>query len=490
MFNRGLVNVNVRRSSQLIRLASTSSSRPYNRAIDPTSSEGSLLHELKLLSSQPDANVIPVSKELRDYYRQRQNFREVERVSIIKLSVTGNGIALVKSEENDQGSIFVSVPFTLPGDIVDLKIGIHHEAYAEGHLVRVVSPSHLRDDKLIGCKYFNSCSGCQLQMLSYEKQVDFKTNTVKDAFAQFGFDINRLPILETVKSPLQYNYRTKLTPHFNSNRKYLKLGFEGVFDGRKRLFDLESCDIATPVLNKALVEDREVLLNKVREYKRSGTILLRDTTLPSDETPSYTIDHRRIIKQEVGGFQFEFPAGEFFQNNPSILPELVSTISSHIVPSKHKTLVDTYCGSGFLGISLSGKVESLIGIEISKGNLTFASHNAKVNNISNATFHLGSSEDIFESLDATDIDNKETVVILDPSRKGSTESYLSQLSQFEPDLVVYLSCNVFSQARDLDYFLNKTENGQKYEITTVQGWDFFPQTKHVESLAILKHKGS
>lgn len=461
--------------------------RKANRQNDSTSNAGIIQHELKSISSELQIITVTTSKELEAHYRKRDNFRTASNVEIIKLSSTGKGIAIVKSEESPGNSLFVLVPFTLPGDVIDLRIGIHHEFYAEGHLLSIVKPSQIRNDKLITCQYFNSCSGCQLQMLPYKSQLDFKTDVIKAAFSQFGFKVEQLPVKGTVESPLQHNYRTKITPHFNSNRKDIKIGFEGDFDGRKRIFNLNSCSIATPVLNRALVEDRKKLVEIVRSYKKSGTILLRDTTLPIDTSPSYTTDHKQIITQEVNGFRFQFPAGEFFQNNPSILPSLISTISFYIDSSKHKLVVDTYCGSGFLGISLSDKFEQLLGIEISKGNLEFASHNAKLNNIENARFLLGSSEEIFSSL-PSNINNDETVVILDPSRKGSTESYMDQLAEFEPDLIVYVSCNVFSQARDLDYFLNKTENGALYDIQVVQGWDFFPQTKHVESLVVLKHK--
>lgn len=448
------------------------------RSVDPVSSQGIIHHELSLISQVYSTTTIPEELIAHYYYRENQTLI-IENLDIIRVISTGHGIGIWPLESDPTSRMIVMVPFTTVGDVVDVKLGQHHIDYAEGQLVNLVHPSSTRDDTLIRCKHFNSCSGCQLQMLPYDEQLKFKTQVVENAYSQFGFVADSLPFADTVPSPLQYNYRSKLTPHFGSRRDKITLGFENV-DGR--LFDLDRCDIATDVLNKGLREDREQLDNIVRKYKKGGTVLLRDKSV--DEVHAYTTDHTEIVTQQIGEYKFQFPAGEFFQNNNSILPVLLDDIKHYIDPMKHKNLVDTYCGSGFFGISLNAHFERLIGIEISKGSLQFAEKNAKLNGVTNSQFLLGSSEEIFKGLEA--FDPNETVVILDPSRKGSNNDYLAQLSQFKPSLIVYVSCNVHSQARDLHYFVNDTENGGQYEICTIGGYDFFPQTKHVESLAVLK----
>ncbi|KAH3675054.1 hypothetical protein WICMUC_002886 [Wickerhamomyces mucosus] len=460
------------------------SQRRKRRSIDPTTSEGILLFEIQELTKSLNIEKYRISHDLIKYYKNKEHFRRIENLEIIAVSSTGKGIGIIDSEIDLNAKTIVVIPFTLKGDIVDCKIGIHQESFAEGHLLRIVKPSSSRDDSLIKCKYFNSCAGCQLQMLPYSDQLEFKTKVISNAFKQFDFNTRDLPIRATVESPLQYQYRTKLTPHFNSNRKDIKIGFERDHEGRKGIFNLNSCEIATPILNHALQENREELVKIVESYKKSGTILLRDKSI--ENNIDYTTNHKEIITQKINNFKFQFPAGEFFQNNNSILPSVISTISSFIDKSIHKNIIDTYCGSGFLGISLSDKVDKIIGIEISRRNLDYAAKNAQLNGLTNTEFKFGSSEEIFKDL--IDLNPQESVVILDPSRKGSTEDYLNQLSNFEPDLIVYLSCNVFSQARDLKYFLKQTKNGDKYEIQLVQGFDFFPQTKHIESLVVLKHK--
>lgn len=448
---------------------------------DPDSAEGIMLYELFGFIKEQNIINYQIPDSTIEYYLDFKNLKTIENLEILEVNSNGQGIAVLPSDHDPLNSkTIILVPFVTKGDIIQAKIGIHHKLFAEGHLLRVVKSSKLRNDRLIKCKHFTECSGCQLQMLPYDEQLKFKKNIVIKAFKKYGLNA---PIQDTVASPLQYEYRTKLTPHFNSNRSNIMIGFEKSGIGRG-MFNVRECEIARPVISNALKNDRHILEGIVRKYKKSGTILLRDKSI--DGNIGYTTNHTEIISQKINDFVFQFPAGEFFQNNNSILPILINDISLDLKRLDLKNLVDTYCGSGFIGISLSNHIEKLIGIEISAGNLKMASENAKLNGLTSSQFILGSSEEIFKDLN--EIKPEETCIVLDPSRKGSSHSYLSQLSSFKPKLIVYVSCNVFTQARDLAYFIKNTENGSKYELKTVQGFDFFPQTKHVESLAILELK--
>jgi tRNA (uracil-5-)-methyltransferase len=425
-----------------------------------------------------------------------RNAKTVEDLEILDVNSNGHGMAVMTpsaaaDEDEDRhdhqalqdSKVVVIVPFVTKGDVIRAKVGVHHKWYAEGHLLEVIHPSVSRRDELVRCSHFGVCGGCQLQMIPYNDQLSFKKKVVVNAFEKYGFDVEELPISDTVASPLEYEYRSKLTPHFNSNRADITIGFDKSGMGRG-MFDVESCEIATPVISNALTQDRENLETIVKRYKKSGTILLRDKSI--DGEVAYTTDHKEVIAQKINGYVFRFPAGEFFQNNSSILPLLINDISGYLKELELINLVDTYCGSGFIGISLSKHIKKLIGIEISAGNLKMASMNAQLNGLHNSQYILGSSEEIFKDLDPSVINPNETCIVLDPSRKGSSHSYLTQLSQFKPKLIVYVSCNVFTQARDLQYFLHETANGAEYEIRTVKGYDFFPQTKHVESLVVLQ----
>ncbi|PSK59239.1 tRNA (uracil(54)-C(5))-methyltransferase [Elsinoe australis] len=212
---------------------------------------------------------------------------------------------------------------------------------------------------------------------------------------------------------------------------------------------------------------------------------------------------KEISTEYVGRHRFDNPAGAFFQNNEAILYPFLLHIKSHIRcpppkptpsytgadmhpnPDKITHLVDAYCGSGLFSVYLADMFEKTIGIDTSSQSIEFASKNAEMNGISKekASFLAGDAKDIFAHVREFPADN--TVVVLDPSRKGCDESFLSQLLAFAPKRVVYVSCNVHTQARDVGVLCG--DEG-RYEIESLMGWDFFPQTAHVEALAILKRR--
>ena len=187
------------------------------------------------------------------------------------------------------------------------------------------------------------------------------------------------------------------------------------------------------------------------------------------------------------GYTFQFSAGEFFQNNNSILPLVTDYVRSNLQISNSKPgdphyLVDAYCGSGLFSITSSKGVDKVIGVEVSADSVSFAERNAKANGVENCKFVVGKAEKIFGSIDTP---CERTSVILDPPRKGCDDIFLKQLAEYNPARIVYISCNVHSQARDVEYFLKETENGKSYKIESLRGFDFFPQTHHVESVCVL-----
>ncbi|KAG8904695.1 tRNA(m5U54)methyltransferase [Tulasnella sp. 403] len=321
--------------------------------------------------------------------------------------------------------------------------------------------------------------------------------------------------------------------------------------GRRRVIDIEECVIATPVINEALPTIREQVKRNLRNYKRGATLLLRDsfskaepapsqpqsrsvepsssaesshvaTTTPAsnllDEVHTCVTDHHASVRERVGDVTFEFPAGSFFQNNNSVLEPLVAyvraAIFSHVSDNPPTHLVDTYCGAGFFALSLARDFVHVAGVEISADSIASARHNATLNNLplmdspggtvpsspssakgrtSSVSFMTGKSEAIFESVGH--FPAQDTVIIIDPPRKGCDGEFLSQVVAFHPRILVYVSCNVHTQARDLATLLRLVDSHKsddadaarwRYEITSVRGFDLFPQTSHVESVAVLR----
>ncbi|KAG2731021.1 hypothetical protein G9P44_006170 [Scheffersomyces stipitis] len=450
-----------------------------------------------------------------------------DSVDILYQTSEGDGIGFIPKsmyaspfvEEGDD--IFnkftaVVVPKTIVGDKVKIKLNMHHQFYSEAVLLQVLnsnSRSTPRKDNLVVCQKFEECSGCQFQMLSYDKQLQLKRDTIVKAYRFFYpellGELDQSEFGKVIGCENQYAYRTKLTPHYKVPRviknETLSIGLNHV-NPTMQVVDLESCAIATPSINRALTITRKKIKEEVKNAPleaqgRQRTILLRDGLRMNKETGEHTRacygESSKVMTEKVEDFVFQFDPSSFFQNNNSILIPVLEYIKYHIGlgAKSYKYLVDTYCGVGFFGISLSKSIPKegkVFGIELSERSINFATHNAMLNGLEvpkRMQFISGSADSMFKNEEFLNsgIKGKESIVIMDPSRKGSTESFMRQLLEFKPKLIIYVSCNVFTQARDLSLFNKLQEEGSiSYRVRDVVGFDFFPQTKHVETVAVLE----
>jgi tRNA (uracil-5-)-methyltransferase len=466
-------------------------------------------------------------KDVKDLEKLPEPFTEIE-VEVAEISSTGDGLAFHPSSKQ----IYV-VPFSTPSDIVKVKVVRHNEDehFSLADFISVVKAGPLRDDSRVNCKYFTTCSGCQFQMLDYSEQLKHKKTIVEKAYKNFSqLPPELVPVIqETMGSPIQYGYRTKLTPHFdgppghlskrdkmNGERLYFdkppNIGFMG--KGLKRTLDIEDCPIGTDAVRMGMKRERLQVAKDLDKYKRGATILLRESTLrvKNDDTKatqeipgtiktstdaftefkSCITDNNGTSTEYVDDFIFTNTAGAFFQNNNSILPSFTQYIRDHILPPNSsaadppiKYLIDAYSGSGLFTITLSSLFTTSVGIDISAPSIVSARENAKLNNLSpsQCTFIAADAPELFKSVTYP---KDETVVVIDPPRKGCDESFLTQLLRFGPKRVVYVSCNVHTQARDVGVLVRGMENGGvRYDIESLRGFDFFPQTGHVEGVAVL-----
>ncbi|GAA5895266.1 hypothetical protein JCM8208_005956 [Rhodotorula glutinis] len=486
-------------------------------------------------------------------------------VQVVGWTDHGDGLALLTPEGSDKPTRLVQIPFALEGERVRIHVHRHEPDYFMSHadLLDILEPSPRRNadvDELPGrtfvgdnkvkldavrakfgnrvqCQYFGECSGCQYQPLAYDEQLEMKREVVRRAFANFsGLDPSLVPAIgPTLPSPLEYGYRTKLTPHFqvppsknpNRNRRKPKgdgndepdkdkeweitIGFEQ--KGRKRIVDIEECVIATSVINRAMVDERAKVKRDISAYKRGATILLRDSlpprpegaaevrpscyTAPSTEEHICVTDHHETVREQVGDVEFLQKAGSFFQNNASILPSLMDAVKAAIGPkptdpsAPKRYLVDAYCGSGLFAISLADLFDKVEGIEIDKASIVWAKKNAAYNHgegRGEVGFRDGKAEDIFGSIE---FPRDQTTVLIDPPRKGCDDAFLRQLLELKPATIIYVSCNVRSQARDIGWLLKKSheEEGSSdrgYRIESLRAADLFAQTHHAEGVAILR----
>jgi 23S rRNA (uracil1939-C5)-methyltransferase/tRNA (uracil-5-)-methyltransferase len=322
------------------------------------------------------------------------------------------------------------------------------------------------------CPLYGTCGGCQLQHVPYDEQLAWKTSEVRRLLAE-ALGAEAAPdVLPCVGSPREYAYRSKITPHFPRPRGgnvppigFLKVGLP------RRTIDVQACPLATDAINTRLGAVRAEVASRIGEYRRGATLLLRDAA------SGVTTDFREVITEEVGELRLQFTAGDFFQNNPFLLPRLAAHIASEARTGGARFLVDAYCGSGLLALSAAPGFERVVGVEVSPSSVRWARENAARNGRDNCTFTAADATAIFAGLPFGGAD---AATIVDPPRKGCSPEFLQQLVAFAPRTIVYVSCNPETQVRDLVPL-----GAAGYCVTRVQPFDMFPQTRHLECVATL-----
>lgn len=507
-------STSTRQTKQLARWLKRLGKAKLRDSKDITSRSNVLFYEVQeaLRQVHPQAKVDtianPVDLMEAFYVARHRPFVEVD-VDIVFQLTEGGGIGFVpKSYANGltasdipSGALTaVYVPKCVVGDRVRAKLTVHHHTHTEADLVKVLEPSPRRDDNLIVCNKFDRCSGCAFQMVSYEDQLQTKQLFIQRAYRYFypalaqdeGFGF-------VVESPLQYLYRNKLTPHYKLRKDTVDYNEVpiGMLDVRLGTVDVDHCPIATPAINKALPFVRKQAREAMSEQSpREYTLLLRDSLHVEANGNHRQVcleGPNKIITQKVGKNLFQFNLLLFFQNNSFIMPDIIDYIKHYLEGYQYKYVIDAYCGLGYFSVALAKgtDAEKTFGIEIDKELIKYATHNAKLNGMGEkVTFVQGDATNMFdrEEFKELNLTGDDTVVVMDPSRKGLTPQFMQQLYEFGPKVVVYVSCNVMTQARDLAMLerIGKETNGVKYKVLNVVGFDLFPQTKHVETVAILE----
>lgn len=387
--------------------------------------------------------------------------QEIE-IRIDNLSNQGDGVGRV-------GNWVVFVPFALPGEKVKARVYRNDKNCSMADLLEVLEPSPQRVAP--ACPVFGYCGGCQYQHLEYAAQLEWKRAQVADLLRlQAGLE---LPVKPPIPSPKTYGYRSKITPHFQKpksggmgNIGFLRAG------SRSEICDVRQCAIAMEPINQTLPLLRKAVQQSASQYKRGATLLMRVSE------GSVITNNNAVCTEKVGALTFHFLAGDFFQNNPFILPDFTSYVARQAQAGGAKYLVDAYCGSGLFALTLAPHFQKVLGVEVSETSADWARANAKSNGINHARFLAASAEAIFGEVD---FPAEETAVVIDPPRKGCDLAFLHQLFAYSPRRVVYVSCNPATQIRDLAEF-----DQAGYKVIEVQPFDLFPQTKHLECVATLE----
>jgi 23S rRNA (uracil1939-C5)-methyltransferase/tRNA (uracil-5-)-methyltransferase len=296
---------------------------------------------------------------------------------------------------------------------------------------------------------------------------------VRRLYAEAGLDAE---VAACIGSPAPYGYRSKITPHFPRPRNgrvppigFLRAGCRG------QTIDVASCALATPAINErlGLLRAEVAAAAAAGAYRRGASLLLRDAA------SGVTTDPRAVISERVGDLTLQFPAGDFFQNNPFLLPKLVDHVVAEAAGAGGgaRFLVDAYSGSGLLALSAAPRFEHVVGVEVSEASVRWARENAARNGRPNCAFIAADAADVFAGVPFGGAD---AVVIVDPPRKGCGTAFLEQLAVFAPRAIVYVSCNPETQVRDA-----RALAAASYRAARAQPFDMFPQTRHLEAVATL-----
>jgi 23S rRNA (uracil1939-C5)-methyltransferase len=430
---------------------------------------------------------------------------ELLTLDVESLAYGGKGVAR-------RNGYVVFVAGALPGDRVTAEVTRAKRAYAEASTREVVRPSPDRVPSR--CDHGGEpCPGAPWQALAYEEQLQQKQSQVKDALVRLGglegFDLE--PIEPAIE---QWRYRNKLEYSFGEREGELVLGFHA--RGRWDLIvDAEDCQLASERNNTRRNELRDwarsaglpaydkrsrdgVLRNLViREGRRTGQLQSRLVTSPA-EIPRPPVDLHTIVEgpgsgtdgptgalgaeyleEELCGLRFRISHRAFFQTNTEMAERLYGIAAEMAGLTGSERVFDLFCGIGTLGLSLARRAGEVWGIEIVPDAIVDAQENARLNGIENARFRTGDARKEIRPLLAEA--GGPDVVVVDPPRAGLSKKVVRRLIECEATRIVYVSCNPTTLAPNAAQL---TEAG--YRLRRVKPVDMFPQTPHIECVALLE----
>ncbi|WP_246073468.1 23S rRNA (uracil(1939)-C(5))-methyltransferase RlmD [Dinghuibacter silviterrae] len=469
---------------------------------------------------------------------RKKLLKTLEQVAVTDYAAEGKALARI-----DGKVIFIEG--AVPGDVVDVVLTKSKKDWAEGRVTAFRSLSPERVDPF--CPHFGLCGGCKWQMLPYPQQLVYKEREVIQNLTRLGkITLPEVrPIIggedtRYYRNKLEFTfssrrYRTQeemraAGPDMPAPEPGLGFHVPKLFD---KVIDLKECHlqaepsdlIRSTVRDFALREGYtfydirqhtgwlrnlvvrvcttgEVMVNLVMGYEdRVEGPRLMDHLLaqvPGITTLLYTINPKwndsihdlepktyygkGFVTETLEDFRFKIGPKSFFQTNTRQAERLYSVVREFAGLTGTETIYDLYCGTGSIGIFLSPKAGRVVGVEVIEAAIRDAEENARLNGVEHARFFTG---DVTEVCDDAFFaaHGRPDVLITDPPRAGMHEQLVRKLLEIGAPRVVYVSCNVATQARDLQLL------DERYRITRVQPVDLFPHTHHIENVVLLEWRG-
>lgn len=417
----------------------------------------------------------------------------------------------------------VFVPDTAVGDTVLCHIIKVKKNYAIGKLKEIITPS--KDRQQNDCHAFPRCGGCAFRHITYEAELNYKQKRVEDAFLRIG-GIKLLPEKILAAKDI-YNYRNKAQYPVRLENGEIKIGFYS--QRSHRIIDTANCALhpedfskaveifreflinspnsiydektgkglvrhlylrkafaanelmVCPVINGKDLKDTDILIEKLKEIPSFKTLILninKENTNAVLGSDCKTLYGSGYITDELCSLKLRLSPLAFYQVNPRQTEVLYKKVKELANTKPSDTIVDLYCGTGTIGLTLAKEIKRLIGVEIVEEAVKDVEENAKQNTIKNARFLCADAEKAAKTLENEGIGPN--TIILDPPRKGCDSKLLETVTRMSPEKIIYASCDPATLARDCKIL---EETG--YTIKTIIPIDLFPRTVHVECVVLM-----
>ncbi len=384
-----------------------------------------------------------------------------------EIEVTLTGIAHLGEVIGKYDGKIVFVPFGIPGETVKVQILKDEGDYLRGKIVEIIEPSFFRE--IPPCKLFGICGGCSFQHVAYIYQTKLKEIVLIEQLKRIGKFENPEDFTNlTIKAENPYNYRNRAD--FSINREKL-LGFK--MKGTHKFIHVTYCYIMHRKINEILAH-----LQGKNPKRKTHNVTIRygvntDTSLvqPAFETEIIETGQNYYYEKLLGR-EFKISAPSFFQVNTYQAEKLIESVLKFLTKDD-KTIIDAYAGVGTFTAFIAQRADRVIAIEESRSSYKDAQVNLK--DFDNITYLCEKTE---EALYRKDINAH--AIVIDPPRIGVAKTVLDAISEKRIKKIVYVSCEPSTLARDLKYL-----NEKGYKLIEVQPIDMFPQTYHIENVALM-----
>lgn len=440
-------------------------------------------------------------------------------LKIKRMGINGEGIGFYKKT-------LIFVPGALKGEEVFCQISSVRRNFAEAKLLKINKKSKNRVDP--ACSIYKECGGCQIMHLQYDKQLEFKTDIIRQALMKFkpeGYE--NYEIRKTIGMSEPEHYRAKLQFQVRSFGGNVKAGLYA--QGTHRLIDIKDClvqdrltqeminrvaellgkyklpiynerkiaGVRTVMIRRAQASGEvqlifitskrldfdDVVIELVREFPELKTVAVNiNASKTSDIYGQITevIWGQESINEEVLDYGFSLSPRAFYQLNPKQTQILYSEAVKALDVKEDDDLIDAYCGVGTIGLAFAGKVKSVRGMDIIPEAIQDAKENALHMGFTNTHYEAGKAEDIIPRWYSEGF--RANALIVDPPRTGLDDKLLNTILKMPPEKMVYVSCNTSTLARDL-VTLTKV-----YHVHYIQSVDMFPHTARTEAVVKLQRR--